>query len=145
MQYTGQRTEMPVALAEWGARTYARGKAPGRMVWGFEDFRKPSTATSVRGLAGRTKLQYIMCEVRNSARRKGRSSKSTEEVKTAGSHHPPPIKVGAGVFVPRAHVANEGIQSIEKATGYQRSTTRPHEVTIDKGMFMKKKSAREPT
>jgi hypothetical protein len=90
---------MPVALAEWGACTYARGKAPGRMVWGFEDFRKPSTETRVRGLDGRRKLQPIMCGVRNSAHCTGRGSKSTKEVKTVGSHHPPAVKAEAGVFV----------------------------------------------
>jgi hypothetical protein len=74
---------MPVALAEWGARTYTRGKALDRMVWGFEEFRKPSTVTRVRGLEGRTKLQYIMCGVRNSTHCTGRGSKNIEEAKTA--------------------------------------------------------------
>jgi hypothetical protein len=44
-------------------------------------------------------LQYNMCRIGDSTRCAGQGSNSTEEATIAGSHHPPAIKVGAGVFV----------------------------------------------
>jgi hypothetical protein len=48
-----------------------------------------------------------MCGVRNSVHCTGRGSKSTKEVKTVGSHHPPADKVETGVFVVKRGVIRE--------------------------------------
>lgn len=44
-------------------------------------------------------LEYTVHRIGNSTRCTGRGTRNNEEATIVGSHHPPAIKVGAGVFV----------------------------------------------